>query len=293
MNIKTAIEKFIDYLSIEKGYSGNTIDTYLNSLSQFEEYLAETIDENVDLNYVDSDDISPFLGYLHDKGMKKSSIKLKISAVKSLFKFLFMKEYIEKNPAKSVISPKTEKKLPSYMLEIETEKLFQQFDNSTLDGARNLALVDVIYSCGLRISEAINLKTADINYKNKTLKVIGKGNKERIIPFGEKTEQSIHNYLDMKKFSNKYLFSKEDGKKLDRFTAYRIVNTSLSTITDAKQKSPHTLRHSFATHLMDNGADIRSVCEMLGHSSLSTTQIYTHVSVERLKSAYKNAHPKA
>lgn len=296
MKLNLSIEKFIAYLQVEKGYSHNTIDTYVTALNQFEEFLVEAFGTEIDVTMLDADDISPYLGYLHDRGLKKTSLRLKVSAVKSLFKFLYKKGMIEANPASSVITPKKDKKLPNYMQIKEVEKLLDYFDSDTFEGIRDKALIDLIYCCGLRISEALQLNANQINFSDRMLKVIGKGNKERYIPIGSKTLETIRVYKRLREtIANRdnSLFIKSDGNRLDRFTAYRLINHAMKQVTDIKQKSPHTLRHSFATHLLDNGADIRSVSEMLGHSSLSTTQVYTHLSIERLKSAYKNAHPKA
>jgi site-specific recombinase XerD len=296
MNLNTSIEKFIAYLQVEKGFSHNTIDTYLTALTQFEEFLVEAFGTEIDVTVLDADDISPYLGYLHDKGLKKTSLRLKISAVKSLFKFLYKKGLIESNPASSIILPKKEKKLPNYMQIKEVDALLNNFDEGTFEGIRDKALIDLIYCCGLRISEALQLQVSQIDLSGKALKVIGKGNKERYIPIGSKTVETIRMYENIRKGlpnRSKSLFIKVDGSQLDRFAAYKLINRAMKSVTNIKQKSPHTLRHSFATHLLDNGADICSVSEMLGHSSLSTTQVYTHLSIERLKNAYKNAHPKA
>lgn len=296
MKLNLAIEKFIAYLQVEKGFSHNTIDTYLTALSQFEEFLVEAFGTEIDVTMLDADDISPYIGYLHDKGLKKTSLRLKISAVKSMFKFLYKKGMIESNPANSIILPKKEKKLPNYLQIREVDDLLNNFDENTFEGIRGKALIDLIYCCGLRISEALQLKVNQIDLNTKSLKVIGKGNKERYIPIGTKTIETMRLYEGIRRNlpqTSKALFIKLDGTPLDRFTAYKLINRAMKSVTNIKQKSPHTLRHSFATHLLDNGADIRSVSEMLGHSSLSTTQVYTHLSIERLKNAYKNAHPKA
>ncbi|MFN3196623.1 MAG: site-specific tyrosine recombinase/integron integrase [Chlorobiota bacterium] len=296
MRLSRAIENFINYLQVEKGYSSNTVDTYITALNQFDEFLTEAFESDIDVSMLDSDDITPYLGYLHDRGLKKSSLRLKLAAVKSLFKYLFKKELIDKNPAATVISPKTDKKLPNYLQLKEVKQLLEYFDTTTFEGIRDKALVDIIYSCGLRISEVLEIKVNQIDKQERLLKVIGKGKKERYVPIGSKTLESLREYELIRRSINtnsKTLFVKSNGKKLDRFTAYRNINRAIKSISDISQKSPHTLRHSFATHLLDNGADIRSVSEMLGHSSLSTTQVYTHLSIERLKDAYKKAHPKA
>ncbi|MFA6572382.1 MAG: tyrosine-type recombinase/integrase, partial [Bacteroidota bacterium] len=197
-----------------------------------------------------------------------------------------------------VSTPKTDKKLPSFLLQNEVVNLCESFDTSTPIGARNLALTELLYSSGLRISEALQLNTEDINSSNKIVKVLGKGRKERIVPIGEKAMTALQNYLKLrqkihKELGENALFLSAKGKRMNTVGAYRVIHNAMQSVTESPQKSPHVLRHSFATHMLDNGADIQSVSEMLGHASLSTTQIYTHVSVERLKETYKKSHPKA
>jgi len=230
--------------------------------------------------------------------LSKSSLRLKIAAIKSFFKFAFKKDLIEKNPAAFIKSPKKEKKLPSYLTENEVNSLIESIIDKDPINLRNKALIELIYSSGLRISEALNLNVTSIDFSNKSVKVLGKGNKERIVPIGEKALLALSNYLVSRsqlKQDNleKALFLSKKGKRMNAVEAYRVINSLMKLHTEAKQKSPHILRHTFATHLLDNGADIKAVSEMLGHSSLSSTQVYTHLSIERLKNAYKKAHPKA
>jgi tyrosine recombinase XerC len=298
MNIHSAIDEFLDFLKIEKNFSSYTIDNYRISLHQLIDYFENDYGEPPEVENIRLNDIRPFLGWLHDKGMKKNTLRLRISAIKSFFKFLHKKELIDSNPASLIVTPKRDKKLPSFLLQNEVADLIEKFhgeDNSIV--LRNKALIELIYSCGLRISEALQLRADDANRFSDSIKVIGKGNKERYVPLGRKAAEALKEYLETRAsmcpdHKEAALFINKKGKALSTNAAYRIIHNAMKGITESKQKSPHVLRHSFATHMIDNGADIRSVSEMLGHSSLSTTQVYTHVSVERLKEAYKKAHPR-
>lgn len=299
MKLEIAIDNFINYCKNEKAFSEHTIISYNHTLINFIDYFENDYGYIPEVNQIKPNDIRPFLGYLNDKGLKKNSLRLKLSAVKSLFKFLRKKEIIEVNPTSSISSPKKEKKLPSFLTKNEMTNLFETFDVDSDDNfsIRDKALIDLIYSGGFRVNEVLQLKIVDINLNSNTLKVLGKGNKERIVPIGKSAIDSIKTYLKIRNeialATENSLFVNTKGKALSANSAYFIVKKKMKGITETKQKSPHTLRHTFATHLLDNGADINSVSEMLGHSSLSTTQVYTHVSIERLKNAYKLAHPKA
>jgi len=298
MKFVEATYKFYDYCRSEKSFSEKTIESYKTALEQFGEYFNETWGIEADLELVESDDIKPFLGWLHDKGYKRNSLRMKISAVRSFFKFCKKKKLITTNPTSGVATPKKEKKLPSFMLKNEVDELIGNFDLTSPEGARDCALVELIYGTGIRISEALSIKLDELDLRSGTLRILGKGNKERIVPIGRKAIESIQRYTKLRtnlsqSVSGRHLFLGKSGKKLDASVAYRIINRNMAQISESKQKSPHVLRHSFATHLLDNGADIRSVSEMLGHASLSTTQIYTHLSIEKLKESYKKAHPKA
>lgn len=298
MLIENAFDEFISYCKLEKDFSDKTIVTYKRAINDFIDYLNDDYKTLPNIEEIETDDVRPFLGRLHDLGCGKNTLRLKISAIKSFFKFCYRKDYVGFNPAALVMTPKKDKKLPSYLLESEVETVIDKFDLTNFEGARNSALVELIYSSGLRINEILSLKINDLDFYSKTVRVLGKGNKERIIPVGEKALKSVKEYLVFRnKIENinsiNILFITLKCKPINPATAYRIVNKAMKGATEAKQRSPHVLRHSFATHLLDNGADISSVSEMLGHSSLSTTQVYTHVSIERLKSAYNQAHPRA
>jgi integrase/recombinase XerC len=298
MELYNAIRDFLEYCEIERNYSDKTIESYRLALSQFYDYFKSEYGNIPLLEELTPNDVRPFLGYLHDIGLSKSSLRLKMSAVKSFFKFCLKKDLLDNNPASLISIPKREKKLPSFLLEKEVGKMMNNFNKEDPIELRNLALAELLYSSGLRISECLNLNIGDIDQQRKSVKVTGKGNKQRVIPIGSKAIAAIIEYSKRREellngSFEKALFLTRDGKRLSPSSAYRVINRAMSGITESPQKSPHVLRHSFATHLLDGGADIQSVSEMLGHSSLSSTQVYTHISVERLKSAYKKAHPKA
>lgn len=297
MKIDLAIDKFLEYLRYEKMYSENTIITYSIALRDFCTYLEESNIQTDDVADVQVNDIRPFLGYLDERNKSKTTLKLKLSAVKSFFSFLKRKRYININPATLVLSPKKEKKLPSYLTEKEVVALLNSFDEDVAEQIRNKALISLIYSSGLRISEALQLKVGDVSAESEFIKVMGKGKKARTVPIGETAKQTIRKYItrrsEISENSGNFLFIDENGEGLSPVKAYRIIHSAMISVSECEQKSPHVLRHSFATHLLNNGADIQSVSEMLGHSSLSATQIYTHLSIENLKVAYKKAHPKA
>lgn len=297
MKLNAAINTFLSNLIEERNFSEKTRETYSYALNDFYDFFLEFYETEPEITDVETEDLRPFLGWLQDKGFSRNSIRLKSSVIKAFFKYLYRKEYIVKNPAAPLASPKRQKVLPSFLTESEMDKLLKTHDGESFEDVRNKFLIQLIYSSGLRISEALNLKSSDFSLQNRTLKILGKGNKERIVPIGPEAIKRYQNYQKIRKVKG---FSQPDeifidigGKKLSYSSAYKIIHKSMNGITETKQKSPHTLRHTFATHLINNGADIRSVGEMLGHSSLSSTQIYTHLSIDKLKDIYQKAHPKA
>jgi len=296
MNLTESIKIFITYCQKEKDYSEHTLLVYSTALENFADYTMQEFEEEVNINYIDTEDIRPFMGWLHDKGLSKNSIRLKISAVKSFFKFLHKREILSKNPASPIFSTKIDKKLPSFITENEVNKILAEIDSDDPHQARDIALFELLYSSGLRISEALSLKVNDINANTKQLSIVGKGRKQRIVPLGKKALEAIMNYKSKRELINKKnkfdLFLNNSGNTLSSAGAYQIINKLMRGKVNSDKKSPHVLRHSFATHLMDHGADINSVSDMLGHSSLSTTQIYTHNTINRLKDIYKKAHPR-
>ena len=298
MEINKHIDRFLQYCRSEKSFSENTIIAYKYGLDDFINFFREFYESDPNIDDIESDDIKPFLGWLDDKGFARASLKLKISAVKSFFKYLKKKHFIEHNPAQAVLSPKKAKKLPQYLQKSEIENIIEDIKLETIWDWRDSLLLELLYGSGLRISEALQLNINNINVNEKIIKVLGKGNKERIVPITSTFLQKFSSYKNLllakSKLKNEFpLFIDHKLKRLSPAMAYKIVKSRMQGKTEIKKKSPHVLRHTFATHLLDNGADIRSVGEMLGHSSLNTTQVYTHLSIERLKDQYKKAHPKS
>ncbi len=298
MKLSISIKNFLQYCSDERNFSDKTSLTYSIALEDFKNFFQDIYDADPEIEEIEIDDIRPFLGWLQDRGLSRNSIRLKTSALKSFFKYLYKKNLIKINPARLLSTPKKEKLLPNFLTPNEVDNLLNKIDKNNPEGARDFLLIQLIYGSGLRISEALNLLINDIDKNSMTVKVLGKGNKERIVPIGAHTISALDNYLKYrpilcKDSDNLYLFIGHNGKQLTYSISYKHIHNLMLGITDTEQKSPHTLRHTFATQLINNGADIRSVGEMLGHSSLSSTQIYTHLSIEKLKQTYDQAHPKA
>jgi integrase/recombinase XerC len=297
------IKLFLDYLKFEKNYSSNTISSYEDDLLQFDELLSKHFGSiNYQIASVDNLTVRLFLGELIERGLSKNSIVRKLASVRSYYKFLLRKKIIVHNPTLNIVTPKVSKKLPSFLDEAAVEKMMELPDKSTIEGVRDRAVLEVLYSTGIRISELINLHLHSIDWNNQTIKVVGKGNKSRIIPLGRMAKTSLKIYLNRRqelltKYSIKephqFVFLSNRGKKLYPRGIYNIVSKYINLVSDVERKSPHVIRHSFATHLLNRGADLLAVKELLGHESLSTTQIYTHVTAERLKRIYDKAHPKA
>lgn len=297
MKLTEAIKIFFEYLKFEKNYSVQTISTYNIALKQLVEYFEDIFSTEPDIEYIETDDLRPYLGWLHDRGAGRNSLRVKTSAVKSFFKYLSKIELITSNPAALINVPKRQKKLPSFLQKNEVKNLIENGKSESPQNIRDIALIELLYGCGLRISEALSLNVKDLR-SGDTLSITGKGNKQRIVPVGRKAKIAINNYLKVRSKLSRAneepaLFITKSGKRMTPNQAWRMVNSKMAGISESPQKSPHVLRHTFATHMLDSGADIRSVSEILGHSSLSTTQVYTHLSVERLKESYKKAHPKA
>jgi len=292
-----------------RNYSLHTISSYEIDLLQFGEYIFRSEDKSkinfrdrkTDFNKFDLNFLKSFIAELSDPGSvrrkySKKSLSRKISVLKSFYKFLCRKKYVSKNFASLLVFPKIEKRLPSFLSEKEMGKLLGEkyiLELKIIDKA----IIELFYSTGIRLSELINLKLNNINFNKKTIKVFGKGSKERIVPFGEKAEIALKNYMIIRDICNtgksEILFLSNAGNKLYPMQVSRLIKKNLSLVTELKKKSPHVLRHTFATHLLDKGADIRAVKDMLGHESLSTTQVYTHLTPEKLKKVYKQAHPRA
>jgi len=310
------INEFLGYIELTKNYSANTLISYKNDLKQFSGFLYLTFENKSLVDYnedkfsvppenIDKNILKSFVAELHDnknvinKSYRKYSSKTisrKISVLKSFFKFLYKKKYLSNNPAQSLVYPKNKRHLPSCLSKKQIDDLLNERKNIDI-GLLERAVLELFYSTGARLSEIINVKIKDVDFNRNIIKVIGKGNKQRIIPFGKYAAKAIKDYLRIREIcdirSSPYLFIDNKGKKLYPMLVYRFVKKNIGNVSDLKKKSPHVLRHTFATHLLDSGADLRVIKELLGHESLSTTQIYTHISSEKLKKVYKQIHPRA
>lgn len=291
---KNYIEDFLDYLLIDKKYSPNTIESYARDL---EKYYIFQKQRNVKINQIKKEDIKEYLKYLKESKMSDKSISRNISSIRTFYKFLLMERVITKSPIELIELPKIKKTLPTVL---STEEVSRLLDITVTDAysARNKAMLELMYATGLRVSELIALKKQDINFEDAVLKTMGKGSKERILPIGDYALEALHLYLDgyrdelMKKKVTDFLFLNNHGTPITRQGFFKMIKKLAKEKNITTPFSPHTLRHSFATHLLDCGADLRSIQELLGHSDISTTQIYTHVSNDLLKENYKN-HPHA
>lgn len=293
------IQEFLKYLEFEKRYSSHTLKSYETDLRQFYEFcLGESTDFNPSkINYKF---IRTWLVNMVNHGLSPRSINRKISSLKSFFGYLLSTGKIESNPMLKILSPKTDKKLPSFVDKENINNLLDTWElKDTFRGWRDFLIIEIFYFTGIRLSELINLKISDVNLSELTIKVLGKRNKERLVPFTSVLKNDILRYLDMRKLEagdyehNDFLFITESGKKLYPVMVYRIVKSYLQLVTQVEKRSPHVLRHTFATHMLNNGADLNAIKELLGHSNLSATQVYTHNTFEKLKKVYKQAHPRA
>ena len=292
------IQPFIDFLKFEKRYSQHTIVSYQTDLTGFFDFIVIQFGETP-LHQVTHTFIRSWLASLKDDGLSAKSINRKISSLKSFFKYQVKMGLIKQTPMVKVIVPKSEKRLPNFVADKDIHTLFAHVEfPDTWKGQTERLLLQLFYQTGMRLSEAIQLKDSSVNFSNNTLKVLGKGNKERVIPVQPELKTGIQVYLRKKneEFGSEAadnLLVSEKGKRLQPRAVYASVKNYLSLVTTIQKRSPHVLRHTFATHLMNNGADLNAVKELLGHSSLAATQVYTHNTIEKLKNIYKKAHPKA
>ena len=289
---------FLDFLAFQKRYSPHTIVSYQNDLQSFFNFLDKDF-ADISLDQVTGSIIRSWLADLKENGMESKSINRKISCLKSFYKYQLKQGHIATSPMATIISPKVKKRLPQYVEEKDLQTLFSLVEfPDTWEGKTDELILKLFYATGMRQAELVNLKEFQIDAGNCFIKILGKGNKERIVPLNQIVMDKILLYIKNKRtnfesFDSINLFINSKGKKLYARMVYNIVNKYLSLVTTIDKKSPHVLRHSFATHLMNNGAEINAVKELLGHSSLAATQIYTHNTIEKLKDVYKKAHPKA
>jgi len=287
---RNSIESFIDYLTIERGLSPNTLQAYGRDLCQFRDWLKK------EFLQVDSALIGNYLATLREKGNKSRTLNRKLSVMRMFYKFLYTEGKTDHNPVEGVSSPRLGRKIPSFLSEKEVEALLEAPPIDEQYGSRDRAILEVVYGAGLRISELINLNLTDLNLKGGWVKVLGKGSKERIIPLGREACRWVRIYLRKRRTETTdklSLFCNRYGKRLSRQACWKIIKKYSQKAGITKKISPHTLRHSFATHLLSRDADLRFVQELLGHTNISTTQIYTHITQERLKKVYKKYHPRA
>ena len=285
------LRSFFNFLIIEKGLSKNTVKAYKTDIKGFIKWINKNNKQSL-LNIKESS-VNQYISYLFSLKLKSSSVNRKISSLKSFYLFLLKKKLIRHSPFSEVISPKQEKYLPASMSESEVEKLLNSPDASKEIEQRDKAMIEMLYATGMRISELVNLKITDIDMNRSVIKVMGKGSKERLIPFGESASEALFNYLKIRKdSSSKEVFISNRGKKITRVAFWQRIKVYLLRENLKISISPHTLRHAFATHLLNRGADLRSVQLLLGHSDLSTTQIYTHIAKQRLGDVLKKHHPR-
>ena len=282
------LEKFLLYLEVEKNYSPHTILNYKIDLKECFTFLKDIPVENI--KYLD---LRRYLAQLRNKQLKPRSLARKLSALRSFFRFLHREGYITDNPSVILVTPKLDKKLPRFLTETEMLQLLETPTLEKISGKRDRAILETLYSTGIRVSELVGLNIDRVDFIGNIIKVMGKGKKERLVPIGEKALGSIKSYIDGRCFEHKALFLNKSGSRLSDRSVRNIINKYILQTSLRMNISPHMMRHSFATHLLNRGADLRSVQELLGHVNLSTTQIYTHVSTERLKSVYDKAHPRA
>lgn len=299
------IEKYLKYLKIERNSSDHTITSYRNDLTQLLDFTARHFEkdaDSVEVSEMDRLTIRLWLGELTEEGMARNTIARKVAAVRSFFKYCYKRSYITKNPAHLLIIPKKEKRLPKIVQAGEINEMMELAGDSDPAAIQERAILELFYSTGIRLSELTNLNVKDIQVHQHQLTVLGKGSKQRIVPLGDKALDAVKNHLQTRselfteKSSNEAknaLFLSAGGDRIYPRMVQRIIKKYLLKVSEVTQKSPHTLRHSFATHMLDAGADIRLIKEFLGHANLASTQIYTHTSVERLQKIYSQAHPRA
>ncbi len=286
---------FLAYLSAERRASPNTITAYTEDLRQFSAFLLGAGRTPATVDHIL---IRRFLGTLLDQGMGKRSVARKLACLRSFYKFLKRRGVISTNPTALVATPRLERRLPSFLDEQTVAQVLEHPDRSTTEGLRDAAILELFYSTGMRLSELLHLRPEDIHLRERTLKVTGKGSKQRIIPFGHKARKALQDWMNVRK---DYVRPGDDpgttfltvrGRAMSPKGVNVVVNRHIGAVSELQKKSPHVLRHTFATHLVNRGADLQAVRELLGHESLSTTQIYTHVGIDRLKKVYALAHPK-
>jgi integrase/recombinase XerC len=300
MILGDAVRTFLEHLELERNYSSHTVHSYRTDLMAFTDFVRREWDGA--LSEIDKALLRNYLASLLHEGFSRKSIARKVSSLRSLFKYMKRKNIISSNPALMLVTTKPEKRLPSFLDETSVSELMKQPDRSTPEGIRDAAILEMFYGTGIRLAELVGLNLADVDPANGVIRVTGKGRKQRIVPIGGEAIKSLNHYLLVRetiagsrsgRIPRGALFLLDNGKRIYPQMVGLIVKRYIGKVSEIEKKSPHVLRHSFATHLLNRGADLRAVKDLLGHESLSTTQVYTHVTTERLKKVYHQTHPKA
>lgn len=289
------IDKYLEYLKVERKYSNKTILSYKDDLIEYNEFLGNNFTNilNIDMNIVNN-----YMKYLYDRKITKSSISRKLSSIRGLYNYLVREDIIKENHFNKIQNPKRELYLPKFLKDEELDKIFSVCNSNNPTEERDTLIIELLYATGVRVSELVNIKIKDINREEKLIKVLGKGNKERMVIYNNHTKKALDTYLKdgynyFNKKSSEYLILNKNGNKLSERYIREIINKKVSQASLDMKISPHTLRHTFATDILENGADLMTVKELLGHESLNTTSIYTHITNEQIKKTYNLAHPRA
>ena len=291
------IDTFLKYLRFERNYSEKTIVSYRIDLEEFEDYLKK-VDAEKNLVTADADLVRSWMVYLMEKGRSVATVNRKLSSLRSFYRFLLRRRVVDLDPMLKVVGPKKQKTLPSFLRVQEMDRLLDECSvNEGFEGVRDRLILEMFYATGMRLSELIGLSDADVDLSAKLLKVTGKRNKQRLIPFGEELWRDLLGYIKLRNETlpdrDDALFVRKDGKRMYPELVYKIVKRNLSKVVSLKKRSPHVLRHTFATAMLNDNAELQSVKELLGHESLVTTEVYTHTTFEELKKVYEQAHPRA
>ncbi|MGA8145877.1 MAG: site-specific tyrosine recombinase XerD [Candidatus Acidiferrales bacterium] len=296
MALEADVRTFLSYLRVEKGLSDNTIKSYRRDMLKFVEFVGPGEFDTADIT---RSDVVNFLATLYKRGLDSRSVARHLVTIRHFFRFSLLEGYVKDDPAATIESPKFRQRLPYFLSVAEVDRLLAQPDVTSSVGLRDKAMIELLYSTGIRVSELVGIRVGDLQMEAGCLRCVGKGNKERLVPVGKKALGVIEEYLKrsrpelLREGTSPFMFLNQRGRQMDRITLWKLVGMYGKKALLRKPLKPHTLRHSFATHLLDRGADLRSVQMMLGHSDISTTQIYTHVVEERLKQVYKAHHPRA
>jgi integrase/recombinase XerD len=295
----TSIQEFKSWLKLERSLSPNSVEAYMNDIGKLEQFVSMSM-PNKKPDALELADLKKFIEWINELGASPRSQSRVLSGIRAFFRFLFLTDQIKKDPSELIESPKIGRKLPEVLSTQEIDKIQAVIDLSTPGGHRNKAIIETLYSCGLRVSELINLRLSNLYFNEGFIRIMGKGSKERLVPIGEKAIREINLYLEQRRLqpnilpkAQNILFLNRRGNKLTRVMIFTIVKTLAEKAGIQKTISPHTFRHSFASHLVDGGADLRAVQEMLGHESIITTEIYTHLDREYLREAILSYHPRA